>query len=188
VAGTIRIGGRDLRQFSQSELRKMINVVSQQAHIFNATIRDNLLLARPEADGSILKQALEKAQLLNFVEDLPQGIDTWLGPGGRTLSGGQARRLALARAFLNEQAPIWVLDEPTEGLDRANEEKVMRSLLQPATGRTVVLISHQTADLDRFDEILLLENGTVLARGDHQTLMKESERYASLLGMGEVRQ
>jgi ATP-binding cassette subfamily C protein CydC len=181
VAGTIRIGGQDLRHFGESDLRRMINVVSQHAHLFNETIRHNLLLARPQASDDDLKQALEKAQLLGFVDGLPQGLETWLGPGGRTLSGGQARRLALARAFLKEEAPIWVLDEPTEGLDRATEQKLMQALWQATAGRTVVLITHRTADLGRFDEIMLMEGGCILARGDHMALMRESRRYVNLM-------
>ncbi len=180
INGSIRIGDQDIKNLSEPELRRAMGVVSQQSHLFNATIRRNLLLAKPDADETALKSALSKAQLLEFVDTLPKGLDTWIGEGGRALSGGQARRLSLARAFLQD-APIWVLDEPTEGLDRITEKKMMRSLFQSAKAHTMLLITHRTADLAQFDEIIMIDQGRIVARGDHATLLKTNDRYANLL-------
>ena len=140
-------------------------------------------MARPEADETALRSALEKAQLLDWVESLPQGLDTWIGEGGSGLSGGQARRLSLARMFLQE-APIWVLDEPTEGLDRITERKIMQALFQASQDHTLLLITHRTADLDRFDDIILMDQGRIIARGKHDELLKSSKRYGELIRKG----
>lgn len=185
INGSIRIGNHDIKQLTESELRQTMGVVSQQAHLFNATVRKNLLMARPDADETALKSALQKAQLIEFVENMPQGLDTWIGEGGRALSGGQARRMSLARMFL-QNAPIWVLDEPTEGLDRITEKKMMRALFDAAKDHTMLLITHRAADLHRFDEIIMIDRGRIVARGDHDTLMKTNARYASLLKMGRA--
>jgi ATP-binding cassette subfamily C protein CydC len=183
VRGNIQIGSHDLKTFSESDLRKTIGVVSQQTHLFHATLRKNLLMARPEADETALRSALGKAQLLDWVESLPQGLDTWIGEGGNGLSGGQARRLNLSRMFLQD-APIWVLDEPTEGLDRITERKMMQALFQASQAHTLLLITHRTADLDRFDDIILMDQGCIVARGKHAALLRTSERYAALINRG----
>jgi ATP-binding cassette, subfamily C, bacterial CydC len=185
VNGTVRIGGRDIRTFAESDLRRVLGVATQQSHLFVETLRENLLMARPGADETAMRAALQKAQLLDFVETLPQGLDTWIGEGGRALSGGQARRLTLARVFLQD-APVWVLDEPTEGLDRLTAEQVMRALFQATEGRTLVLITHRTAGLACFDEVVLLDQGRVAARGHHRELLETSEAYRALVGRGRV--
>lgn len=183
--GAIQIDGHDLKTFSESDLRQTIGVVSQQAHLFHTTLRENLLMARPEADETALKSALEKAQLLDWVETLPQGLDSWIGEGGSGLSGGQARRLSLARMFLQD-APIWVLDEPTEGLDRVTERKMMQALFQASQTHTLLVITHRTTDLEQFDDIILMGQGRIIARGRHDILLKTSPRYAALIKRGVV--
>jgi len=183
IRGSIQIGSHDLKTFSESDLRKTIGVVSQQTHLFHATLRKNLLMARPEADETVLKSALEKAQLLDWVESLPQGLDTWVGEGGSGLSGGQARRLSLARMFLQD-APIWVLDEPTEGLDRITERKMMQALFQASQAHTLLLITHRTTDLEQFDDIILMDQGRIVARGEHDMLLRTSKKYANLIKKG----
>jgi ATP-binding cassette subfamily C protein CydC len=179
IAGGIRIGREDVRRFSESSLRRLISVVSQQPHMFNATLRENLLLACPAADDETLWAALEAAQLHDFVNDLPDGLETWIGEAGQLLSGGQARRLAVARAMLHD-APLWVLDEPTEGLDSLTEKKMMQALKQKTAGRTVLLITHRLVDLYWMDQILMLDRGRITARGTHAELMKNNRRYAEL--------
>jgi ATP-binding cassette subfamily C protein CydC len=178
--GCIQIGGIDLKMFAESDLRQTMGVVSQQAHLFHTTLRENLLMARPEADEAALNTALEKTQLLDWVKTLPRGIDSWIGESGKSLSGGQARRLSLARIFLQDAA-IWVLDEPTEGLDRITEQKIMQALFQESETRTLLVITHRTANLERFDEIILMEAGRVIARGTHDTLLKTNPKYAALV-------
>ena len=183
VKGCIQIGGHDLQSLAESDLRRTMGVVSQQAHLFHTTLRKNLLMARPGADEAALRAAMEKAQLLHWVHKLPQGLDSWIGEDNRGLSGGQARRLCMARMFLQD-APIWVLDEPTEGLDRITERKIMGALFQAAQGRTLLVITHRTTDLERFDDILLMDQGRIIARGDHDTLLRTSPRYTALVKRG----
>jgi ATP-binding cassette subfamily C protein CydC len=147
--------------------------------MFNASVRDNLLIARPGATEPELWQALAAVRLADFVKSLPQGIDTWIGESGRLVSGGQARRLALARAILHD-APIWVLDEPTEGLDRATEGRIMETLFDVTSGRTVLFITHRLVGLDRLERILLMENGRIVEQGTPAELMQGRTRYAVL--------
>lgn len=176
VAGRIRIGGRDLMDFTQDELRRTFTVISQQAHIFNATVSDNLRIARTDAGESDLFHALETVRLADFVRSLPEGLNTWVGEGGRHLSGGQARRLALARAVLHN-APVWVLDEPTEGLDKITEKEVIQSLMACAGNRTVLIITHRLVDFHRMDQIALMDRGRIIASGTHHELMRTELRY-----------
>jgi ATP-binding cassette subfamily C protein CydC len=183
VKGSIQIGGQDLQTYAESDLRQTIGVVSQQPHLFHATLRKNLLMARPEANESALRSALNKAQLLDWIDELPQGLDSRIGESGSGLSGGQARRLSMARMFLRD-APIWVLDEPTEGLDRITERKIMQALFQAVQAHTLLVITHRTGYLERFDDIILMDQGRIIARGRHDTLLKTSPRYATLIKRG----
>lgn len=178
-SGRIRIGGNDIRQLSEDWLRQNISVVSQQAHLFNASIRDNLVLASPDAGDEELFQALEAVQLTEFVKSLPQGLSTWIGESGKLVSGGQARRLTVARAVLHN-APIRLLDEPTEGLDRVTERKLLQTLFDISSSKTVLMITHHLFGLDRFDRILMLENGQIIEQGTHAELVARDKRYARM--------
>jgi ATP-binding cassette subfamily C protein CydC len=178
-SGSVRIGGKDIRGLNERDLRQSVSLVSQQAHMFNASVRDNLLIARPGATEPELWQALAAVRLADFVKSLPQGIDTWIGESGRLVSGGQARRLALARAILRD-APIWVLDEPTEGLDRATERHIMETLFEITSGKTVLLITHRLVGLDRLERILVMEDGRIVEQGTHAELLQDRTRYAIL--------
>jgi ATP-binding cassette subfamily C protein CydC len=177
--GKISIGGRDISTLSEIDLRQSMAVVSQQAHLFNATIRDNLMLAWPEATEDELYGALTVAGMLEFVEQLSDGLDTWVGESGRLLSGGQARRLAVARAVLYD-APIWILDEPTEGLDTITERRMMERLFDHTRGRTMLLITHRLVALDRLDRILVMERGRIVEQGTHDALLTGDTRYAAM--------
>lgn len=177
--GCIRLAGEDIVAFNEAALRRTILVVSQQPHMFNATFRDNLLVADPGAGDDELFAALESAGLKEFVSGLPDGLNTWVGEAARLLSGGQARRLALARAMLHD-APVWVLDEPTEGLDRITEQKFMQELKRKTSGRTLLLITHRLADLYWMDDIIILDKGRVAAQGTHGELLKTNRRYAEM--------
>ena len=179
VSGHIRLGENEICSFSEADLRRLISVVSQQPHMFNATLKDNLLLACPGASNDELLAALDTAQLLEFVQELPDGLNTWTGEAGQLLSGGQARRVAVARAILHN-APLWVLDEPTEGLDPITEKNMMQALKQQIAGRTLLLITHRLIDLDWMDHILMLDHGRVIAQGSHAELLETNERYADL--------
>ena len=178
-AGCIQIGGVDVRNFGESDLRRHISVAAQQPHMFNATLRENLLMARPGAGEDELRDALNFAQLLNFVSALPDGLDTWIGEAAKLLSGGQARRVAVARAILHD-GPLWVLDEPTEGLDPVTEGRMMAAIKAQTAGRSLLLITHRLIDLHWMDYIVMLDKGRVVAQGTHEELLRGNTRYASL--------
>jgi len=181
TSGRICIDGVDISTLSATDLRRSVSVVSQQAHIFSTSLRDNLLMARADATENELREALAAAQLQSFVDSLPDGLDTWVGEAGKRLSGGQARRLAVARAFVHD-APIWVLDEPTEGLDRVTERRLMQAIMERTAGKTVVLITHRMLDIHRMDESILMDNGRIVAQGRHATLLPGNPRYRRFWG------
>jgi ATP-binding cassette subfamily C protein CydC len=153
--GVIRIGGMDIAQLSEAQLRQQMTIISQHAHIFNGSIRDNLRIADSEATDEGLWHALEVVELKNFVEALPDGLDSWTGEYGKHLSKGQQKRLSLARAVLSK-APILILDEPTEGLDKIIEQKVIHNLQLIMKGKTVILITHNRGLLNGVDRVVKL--------------------------------
>jgi ATP-binding cassette subfamily C protein CydC len=161
-SGQIRLGGADLAALPSEAVRQRIAYLSQATHLFADTIRHNLLLGDPGADDARLWAALEAAQLAETIRALPEGLDSWLGEGGQTLSGGQGRRLALARTLLSD-APILVLDEPCAGLDVATEMEFMRTLNTAVTGRTVLLIAHRLTGAEQLDRIWRLTAGALVA-------------------------
>ncbi|MGC9162715.1 MAG: thiol reductant ABC exporter subunit CydC [Thiomonas sp.] len=169
--GTVRIGGHDLRAWPGQALRAHIAVVSQDTYLFNTTIADNLMLAKPDATQQELIAACKAAQLHDFIMSLPEGYDTWVGEGGTRLSGGQARRVAIARALLRD-APLLILDEPTEGLDTLTERDLLRDIATLMQGRTVLLITHRIAALPAaVDQVLVMEAGRVVESGSPAELL-----------------
>jgi ABC-type transport system involved in cytochrome bd biosynthesis, fused ATPase and permease components len=152
----VSIGGRPVRALSEDTLRQMISVVGQKTYLFNASIRDNLRLVAPDADDEALWDALARAALDDEVRAFPLGLDTLVGELGGRLSGGQARRIGIARAFLSH-APIVLLDEPTEGLDAVNTELVLNCLKELIKGKTTLLVTHQIQPLSLADSRLLLD-------------------------------
>ncbi len=159
-AGTVRIDGRDLRSYRGDDVRSLLSVVPQHPHLFNATIRDNLYLADPDATEADLAAACRQAQVHDFIAGLPQGYDTLVGDNGVLLSGGERQRLAIARAIL-KQAPVLILDEATSQLDALTEQRLMRSLETAMAGRTTIVISHRHAGFERMDQVIALEPSTV---------------------------
>lgn len=160
--GEIRLGGHDLRRYRPDELRRLVGIATQDAQLFNGSVRDNLLMAAPQADAATMDQALEVVQLAGFVRDLPDGIDSWIGEAGARLSAGQARRLVLARALLRDPR-ILILDEPTENLDAATARRLIASLRAATQGRTVILITHDPRAAAQFtDEIVQMESGRIV--------------------------
>jgi ATP-binding cassette subfamily C protein CydC len=161
--GSVRIGGVSLRELHGETMRGLCAVVAQQTHLFNTSIRENLLLARPDATEEELHAALRDADILGEVMAMPSGLDTVVGEGATGLSGGQARRIAIARAFL-KNAPLLVLDEPTEGLDAVSERAVLDTIARLMRGRTALLITHRPQALRLADAVLVLENGKARVR------------------------
>ncbi|WP_417877128.1 heme ABC transporter ATP-binding protein/permease CydC [Vibrio sp.] len=176
--GEVRIGGAALQDWCESDLRAAITVVSQRVDVLNGTLRDNLLMAAPDATDEQLSEILIKVELGALLEE--PGLDAWLGDGGRQLSGGEKRRIGIARALLRD-APILLLDEPTEGLDKRTEQKVMALFNQHFTNKTVVFITHRLIELDNMDNICLMEQGEIIEQGDHETLLAQHGRYFQLL-------
>lgn len=156
--GQILLGGQELRDYDQEEIRKLIGVIEQETHLFNTTIRQNLLLARPGASEAELVRAAQQAQIHNFILSLPRGYETEIGEEGVCLSGGERQRLSIARAILKD-APILILDEPTAHLDAANAREVISALREVMRGRTTLLITHRQSDLEGADKIVNLLNG-----------------------------
>lgn len=175
-AGRILLGARELREYDQDDVRRLMAVVSQHTHLFNNTLRENLLLARPEASEDEILRAAQQAQIHEFVESLPKGYDTWIGEQGLKLSGGQRQRLAIARAILKD-APILILDEPVANLDALTEREVMAALRPLMMGSTTLLVTHRLVGLEGVDEILVLRAGRIVERGRHQDLLQMGGTY-----------
>lgn len=178
--GQIRLGQCNLNRFSEASLREHICIVDQRSHIFNGTLRDNLLLVDPEAGDDRLEEALAVVRLMDFVKDLPEGLDTWVGEAGRMLSGGQARRLAIARAALSK-APILAFDEPTEGLDAETAEAMMNNLLKSGKDRTIIMITHRPEAIEHMDQVVLMKAGCMTSVGSPKHLKAQSPLYRRLI-------
>jgi ABC-type multidrug transport system fused ATPase/permease subunit len=178
--GEIRLGGRSLREYAQDDVRSLVALVPQDAHVFNDTLRANLLLANPEAGDATLGGALSRAGLGGFLEGLPRGLDAYLGEGGARLSGGERQRLAVARAFL-KSAPLLLLDEPTANLDTMTEREVFAAAGELARGRSTLVITHRLVGMEAMDEILVLDAGRVVERGTHEELARAGGLYKRLL-------
>ena len=162
--GSIMFSGQDLRTYDPADVRKMMAVIDQSPYIFHATLRSNLRLASPHATDEDLIQALNQAQLADWVSTLPQGLDTPLGERGNQISGGERQRLAVARALL-QNAPLWLLDEPTAHLDPRTRQSVSANLLQSSRGHSVIWVTHELSELSAMDEVLVLRAGQVVERG-----------------------
>ncbi|GBR37676.1 transport ATP-binding protein CydD [Neoasaia chiangmaiensis NBRC 101099] len=161
-SGSIVFAGDDIAGLDTDQWRKRIAWLSQSTHLFDDTIRNNLLLVRPEATDEALWHALDQARIGDFVRALPDGLDAWIGEGGSRLSGGQGRRIALARTLLSD-APILILDEPATGLDADTERDFLRTLNETTTGRTVLLIAHRLTGIEKLDRVWRLQDGQAVA-------------------------
>jgi len=174
--GEVLLNGKDLRCYDPEDVRACIGVVSQNTHLFNASLRDNLLLANPKAGETQIIQAAKFAQLHDFIRTLPQGYDTWIGEQGLQLSGGERQRLAIARALLRD-APLLILDEATANLDAITERKVLEAVIHLMQNRTTMMITHRLVGMELMDEILVLSAGRVQERGTHAELLQRGGLY-----------
>ncbi|WP_312229043.1 heme ABC transporter ATP-binding protein/permease CydC [Pseudescherichia sp.] len=174
VAGEIAINNQPLASLSEPALRASISVVPQRVHLFSATLRDNLRLASPTATDDTLAAVLAQVGLEKLLDE--SGLNSWLGEGGRQLSGGELRRLAVARALLHD-APLMLLDEPTEGLDATTESQILDLLERVTREKTVLMVTHRLRGLSRFDRIIVMDNGQIIEQGNHTALLAKQGRY-----------
>ncbi|OWF81038.1 cysteine/glutathione ABC transporter ATP-binding protein/permease CydC [Yersinia rohdei] len=173
--GTITLNGKALASYDEATLRQMMTVVSQRVHIFSSTLRENLLLACPSASDTQLKTALEQVGLANLLDN-SEGLNAWMGDGGRPLSGGEQRRLGIARALLHP-APLLLLDEPTEGLDAETEQQILALLRQHCQQKSLILVTHRLYGLEYMDRICVMDGGKIVEQGNHQSLLQNKGRY-----------
>ncbi|QEA39135.1 ABC transporter ATP-binding protein [Pistricoccus aurantiacus] len=177
-AGLIRIDDQRIDTLSLNSLRGAIGLVSQEVYLFEGSVRDNIVYGRPDAPQAAIIEAARTAEAWDFIQALPNGLDTLVGERGVRLSGGQRQRLSLARALLKDP-PILVLDEATSAVDNETEAAIQRSLSRIARGRTVIVIAHRLSTIVHADEIVVIHAGRVVERGSHETLLEENGRYAA---------
>lgn len=180
-SGSVRIAGDDIRAFAQADVRRLIGLLAQDAHIFNTTIGANIRLARPDASGAEVAEACRQAGLTRWLATLPQGLATPAGDDGALVSGGERQRIALARALLAGR-DVLILDEPTSNLDPGTAAQVIGDLLPAAAGRSTVLITHDLAAASRADSIVVVDRGGSVEAGTHADLLALGGRYAGMWG------
>ncbi|HKU95296.1 MAG TPA: thiol reductant ABC exporter subunit CydC [Vineibacter sp.] len=179
-AGTVRIGGHDLRALPFERIRAMISVVNQDTFLFHGTIEDNIRMGRPDASRADIEAAARAANIHDFVTSLPQGYGTVVGEKGIKLSGGQRQRVAIARALLRD-TPILVLDEALSAVDAENEAVIQEALDRLMRGRTTLILAHRLSSVIDCDRILVLDGGRVAESGRHDALMRQGGVYARLM-------
>jgi thiol reductant ABC exporter CydC subunit len=177
--GSVELDGLQISQLDGDELRRVVGLVSQDTHVFDSTLEENLRLAKREATVEELRDVLAEARLLDWVDGLPQGLATEVGERGARMSGGQRQRLAIARALLAD-FPILILDEPGEHLDTDTADAIVADLLTDTRDRATLLITHRLAQLDEVDEVITLDRGRTLERGTHAELIERDGYYAAL--------
>ena len=178
--GLIKLNGTDLRDYTLDDLRSRIALVAQDTYLFNDTLRANILIAKPDASETELKNAIEGAALGDLIATLPDGLNTEVGERGTSLSGGQRQRVAIARAFL-KNAPILILDEATSHLDSVNESEIRRQLDRLKVNRTTIIIAHRLSTIKEADQIIVLEEGSLVESGRHTDLIELDGFYAKLV-------
>ena len=184
--GNIRWGDKDISEYTLESLRHSIALVSQHVTLFPTSILENIRYGRNDASDEEVKQAAHVAEAFEFIEELPNQWDTFVGEGGYRLSGGQRQRIAIARAVLKD-APLLILDEATSAVDNETEAALQRSIARISQNRTTIIVAHRLSTVRHSDSILVLENGEVIEHGKHEDLLALGGRYTALwsVQMGE---
>ena len=178
-SGQLMIDGQDITSYKLTDLRKQFAYVSQQVVLFNDTIASNIAYGKPDASAEEIIAAAKSAHVLEFTENMPQGIDTYIGDNGALLSGGQRQRVAIARALLCD-APFLILDEATSALDTESERHIQEALQLLQKNRTCIVIAHRLSTIENADKILVMDQGQIIEQGNHQTLINQDGVYAQL--------
>jgi subfamily B ATP-binding cassette protein MsbA len=185
-SGTILMDDAPIHTIDETAFRSLVSAVFQDNFIFCGSIRDNLLLAKPDASEQELREALSHAYLLETIEkQMPQGLETIVGERGVMLSGGQRQRLAIARAFLRN-APILILDEATSALDNESERMVQQAIEELMQDRTVIVIAHRLSTIQHCDQIVVMNHGVIQEIGTHSELLNQQGAYAKLHALGDA--
>ncbi|MDD6914839.1 MAG: ATP-binding cassette domain-containing protein, partial [Eubacteriales bacterium] len=180
--GVITIDGKDIKGFTLKSLRSNIGMVQQDVYLFSGTVRDNILYGRPGASDEEMQEAARRAGADEFIQNLPNGYDTYIGERGVKLSGGQKQRISIARIFL-KNPKIIILDEATSALDNESEYAVARSLSELSKGRTTLTIAHRLSSIRNSDRILVLTNDGIVEEGNHNTLIEKDGIYSRFYKM-----
>ena len=175
-SGAVRVGGHDVREFTVDSLLRNFSMVFQDVYLFNDTLEANIAFGTAGATHEQVVEAAKRARCHDFISALPNGYDTIVGEGGASLSGGERQRISIARALLKD-APIVVLDEATASIDPENEQLIQQALTELMREKTVVVIAHRLATIEHADQILVVEDGTVVQRGTHEELLAQEGVY-----------
>ena len=177
TAGKVTIDGKDVRDLTLKSLRNKIGMVQQDVYLFDGTIRENIAYGKPDATDEEIKEAARRANMDDFIMQLPKQYDTYVGEKGTRLSGGQKQRISIARVFL-KNPPILILDEATSALDNESERYIQKSLEELAKNRTTITIAHRLSTIKRSDEIIVITEDGIAERGTHETLLAKNGIYA----------
>ena len=177
TAGKVTIDGNDVRDLTLKSLRNQIGMVQQDVYLFDGTIRENIAYGKPDATDEEIKEAARRANMDDFIMQLPKQYDTYVGEKGTRLSGGQKQRISIARVFL-KNPPILILDEATSALDNESERYIQKSLEELAKNRTTITIAHRLSTIKRSDEIIVITEDGIAERGTHETLLAKNGIYA----------
>jgi ATP-binding cassette subfamily B protein len=183
TAGAVLVDGTDVRDLDPATLRREVAVVSDDAFLFSATLAENIAYARPDATEEEVRRAAERAGIGELIDDLPDGLETLVGERGLTLSGGQRQRVAIARALLAEPR-ILILDDATSSVDATTESRIKAALAEVMEGRTTFVIAHRLSTIALADEVVVLEDGEVVAQGTHAELLEDSPLYREIAQKG----
>ena len=179
-AGTISIGGRDIREYTLASLMSMISIVFQRVYLFRDTIENNIRFGRPTASHAEVIEAARKAACHDFIMQLPDGYNTVVGEGGATLSGGEKQRISIARAILKD-APIIIFDEATANVDPENEDRLQQAMEALTKDKTVIMIAHRLNTVRNAARILVVADGEIVQCGTHEELLCETGIYADFI-------